>query len=182
MAIAWATFQAALWGGQQDEAYTESVRAANEAVDLLQSADTTRTLDQTLYAQVLTSGVCDDGTDSATCDEVLVAMSGPGRLAVDDWFAGDRTGNPFDSPDYNAALYDSGNEAETTSQAFFEDGGEANQNGDDYELAVTILTVVLFFAGIAVVIKDRTVSWALLGVAGVLLVGAGAYVLVLPPA
>jgi len=45
MAIAWSSCQSALWGGQQDEAYTESVRAANEAVDLLQAADTARALD-----------------------------------------------------------------------------------------------------------------------------------------
>lgn len=179
VAIAWATFQAALWGGQQDEAYTESVRAANEAVDLLQSADTTRSLDQSLYVEVLTSGVC-DGADTRACDEVLVALSDPGRGAVEEWLAGDRSTNPFESPAYTDALYATGLEAKAESQRFFEDGGEANQNGDDYELAVTILTVVLFFAGIAVVLKDRTASWVLLGVAAVLLVGGGAYVVILP--
>ena len=30
VAIAWATFQSGLWGGQQDEAYTESVREADK--------------------------------------------------------------------------------------------------------------------------------------------------------
>jgi hypothetical protein len=39
---------------------------------------------------------------------------------------------------------------------------------------------VLFFAGISVVIVDRRISWALLGVASLLLVGATAYVVSLP--
>ncbi len=40
---------------------TESVRAANHAVDLLQAADTIRTLDQSLFVELVTSGVCDEG-------------------------------------------------------------------------------------------------------------------------
>jgi hypothetical protein len=66
------------------------------------------------------------------------------------------------------------------SEQFFDEAGEANENGDEFELASTILTIVLFFAGISVVIIDRRISWALLGVASLLLVGATAYVVSLP--
>lgn len=57
VAITWSTFQSGLWGGQQDEAYTESVREANNAVDQLQAADTVRTLDQSLFVVILTPDV-----------------------------------------------------------------------------------------------------------------------------
>ena len=98
MAIAWSSCQSALWGGQQDEAYTESVRAANEAVDLLQAADTARALDRSLYVEVLASGVCSDdgGGDLVACERILANMSDEGTTAVRAWLGGDTT-NPFES-------------------------------------------------------------------------------------
>lgn len=46
VAIAWSTYQAPLWGGIHDEGYTESIREASNAVDLLQAADRISALDQ----------------------------------------------------------------------------------------------------------------------------------------
>lgn len=180
IAIAWSTYQSALWGGQQDEAYTESTREASNAVDLLQAADTTRTLDQILFAQILTSGVCDDGGDD--CERVLSGMSEEGAVAVEEWLAGSRESNPFDSEPYLEALYRPGNGARLASDEFFTAAGEANRNGDDFELASTVLTAVLFFAGISVVIHGARLRVALLALAGVLLVGGSAYLVSLPPA
>jgi len=56
------------------------------------------------------------------------------------------------------------------------EAGEANDNGDEYDLAVTILTAVLFFAGISVVISDSRISWGLLVITTLLLIGATAFV------
>jgi hypothetical protein len=69
---------------------------------------------------------------------------------------------------------------QAVSQQFFEEAGEANENGDDYELASTILTAVLFFGGISVVLDDTRIAWALLTGAGVLFIGASVYVASLP--
>lgn len=183
MAIAWCTYQSALWGGQQDEAYTESVRAANEAVDLLQAADTIRALDQTLYVEVLSSGVCDDGArgDAATCERILANMSDEGTAAIGSWMSGD-TANPFESQAYTAALYGEGERARATSDEFFSQGGEANENGDNYELASTALTAVLFFAGISLVLHGSRTRWALLIIAGLLFVVGAGYAVTLPVA
>ncbi len=182
VAIAWATFQSALWDGQQDEAYTESVRAADNAVDLLQAADTIRALDQILFVEVLTSGVCDGGaqSDEIACQQVLANMSDEGAAAIDEWLGSDRATSPFESTPYLEVLYAPGEEAKVVSDRFFDDGAGANENGDNYDLASTILTVVLFFAGISVVLGDRRVSWALLVTAAVLLVGATTYIISLP--
>ena len=73
-------------------------------------------------------------------------------------------------------LYGPGEQSKLTSEQFFEATGEANENGDNFELATTVLTAVLFFAGIAAVLDDRRIAWSLLAVAGVLLVGGGGYV------
>lgn len=181
MAIAWSTYQAGLWGGQQDEAYTESVRAANNAVDLLQAADTVRTLDQSLFVEVLTSGVCDEGErgDEVVCQRVLANMSPAGAAAVDEWLSSGDS-NPFESPAYLEALYGAGEAEKLVSAQFFEEGGAANENGDNYELASTILTAVLFFAGISLVVIGDAIRWTLLGIAGLLLIGATGYVASLP--
>ena len=73
-----------------------------------------------------------------------------------------------------------GEEAKLVSQQFFEEAGEANENGDDYELAATILTAVLFFGGISVVPGDKRIAWALLTGASLLFIGASVYIASLP--
>jgi hypothetical protein len=181
MAIAWSTYQSALWGGQQDEAYTESVREANNAVDQLQAADTIRTLDQSLFVEVLTSGVCSDGgqADDVACDQILSNMSDEGAVAVGRWLDGE-VSNPFEDSTYLEVLYGPGDAARLTSDEYFADGGAANQHGDNYELVTTILTAVMFFAGISLVIGGIRTRWALLAVATLLFLGSVAYGVSLP--
>ncbi len=144
-----------MWGGLQDEGYTESVREANNAVDLLQAADTIRTLDQVLFVELITSGVCseDGGGDDVACDQVLANMSDGGVAAVEEWLAGNEPA-PFESSAYTEPLDQQGEAAKAVSEDFFLEAGEANGNGDNYELASTILTVVMFFAGVAVVLDE----------------------------
>ena len=183
VAIGWSTYQSALWGGVQDESYTESVRQANDAVDLLQAGDTIRSLDQGLFVAVVASQVCDGGelSDESACQRLLVGMSDPGAAATDEWVR-KRDTNPFQSPSYLEAIRGEGEEARLASDRSFVAAGQANENGDNYELAATILTAVLFFAGISVVLSDRRIRWALLAAASLLLVGATAYVVTLPVA
>jgi hypothetical protein len=80
VAIAWSTYQSALWGGQQDEANTESVRHASKVVDLLQVGDRIKALDQLLFIEVLTSHTCDgdEQGDRIACATVASA----GRFSV----------------------------------------------------------------------------------------------------
>ena len=181
IAIAWVTLQSDLWGGQQDEAYTDSVRQTNLAVGLLRAGDTTRALDQILFAEILTSGVCNQGerNDETACEQVLANMSDEGAAAVDEWASGN-VSNPFESPNYVDTLSAQGEEARLTSQQLFAEAGEANENGDDYELASTVLAVVLFFGGISAVMGDKRVAWALLTVAALLFIGTTVYIANLP--
>jgi len=182
MAIAWSTFQAGLWGGQQDEAYTESVREANNAVDLLQAADSIRTLDQSLFVEAFTSGVCEEGDQGnpIACERLLSAMSKEGAAAVNAWLGTDQSTNPFESPVYLEKLYGQGEAAERVSEEHFADGAAANEHGDNYELASTILTAVLFFSGMAIVIDAIRLRWSLLALAGLFLISGIAYMLTLP--
>lgn len=181
VAIAWSTYQSALWGGIQDEGYTESVREASSAVDLLQAADRIRALDQLVLVELQVSGVCEEGElgDDVSCDRLLANMSDGGRAAVDVAAAGT---NPFDSPAYVGELYSRGEAARTASDESFAEAGEANEHGDNHELAATILTAVLFFAGIATVLDDRRIALSLISAAGFLLVAGLIYSVTLPVA
>lgn len=180
LAIAWATYQSALWGGIQDERYTESAREASVAVDQLQAADRIRALDQLLFVEIRTTQVCEAGADADAerCDRLLESMSDPGRAAVGSWSEGDPS--PFDTTGYVDELYGSGNAAREASDEQFRSAGAANEHGDDHELAATILTAVLFFAGVATVVDDRRIGWSLVGAAGVFLVAGLGYSITLP--
>ncbi len=181
IAIAWSAYQSSLWGGKQDAALTESVRENNVATDLFQTADRIRTFDQTLFLELLSSGVCEEGTEDAdfVCEQIFANVSPEGVIAIDEWFDNDELA-PFDSEAYNDAIYAPGLEADESSDAFFADATAANENGDDYELASTLLATVLFFAGISVVIVWPLIRKLLLGAGAVLLVGSGVFLATLP--
>ena len=88
--------------------------------------------------------------------------------------------SPFESPAYLESLYGQGASELANSERFFEEAGKADDNGDNYEIAAMILTVVLFFAGISLVVRARGVTWALLGISGLLLIGTITYMTSLP--
>jgi hypothetical protein len=181
IAIAWSTLQSELWGGQQDEAYTESVRQANIAIGQARAADTLKALDQILFVEILTTGVCNESgqADETACEQILANLSDVGAAAVDEWLDG-TVSTPFESPTYLDTVSAQGEEARLESQRFFQEAGEANENGDDYELASTILAAVLFFGGISVVFDDKRIAWVLLAGASLLFVGVAVYIASLP--
>ena len=141
--IAWSVYQSGLWDGRQAAAQTMSVNTTTESVDELQIADTTKALDQTLFIEMFTSGSCDDeGGDDFVCDQIFANMSPEGEAAVNAWFDNDDL-VPVESEAYLDALYAEGNELAEEGVRFFEEAGQANQNGDDYDLASTVLTLVV---------------------------------------
>jgi hypothetical protein len=179
IAVAWASFQSSLWGGIQDSKLTESVLVGNEATDAFQQGDTIQSLDQVLFVEYLT--LTFSGGDPDLAEFVLSNMSPEGQAATAEWFESDLE-RPFDSETYQNALYSTGLELQEDSAGLFEEAATANENADKYDLATTILALVLFFAGIATLISRREVTMALLGVSAVLLVGSVIYVLTLPTA
>lgn len=179
IAVAWASFQSSLWGGVQDSKLTESVLVGNEATDAFQQADTIQSLDQVLFVEYLTQTFSDGDPDLA--EFILSNMSPEGQAATEEWFENDLE-RPFDSESYQDALYSTGLELQEESAGLFDEAATANETADKFDLAATILALVLFFAGIATLIGRREVTVALLLVSVVLLVGSVVYVLTLPTA
>lgn len=174
VAISFSAFQTALWGGVQDQQLALSIQSNSTAVDAYQKADTTVTFDQTLFIELLVSEVCNPDPelfDEFTCEQIFGGMSQEGLTAYDVW-VGNNELFPFDSPEYLAALYTEGDLAIEDSDSYFDEARQANNNGDEYELASTILTMVLFFSGISLVVRRTSLQKWLLTGASLLLVGS----------
>jgi hypothetical protein len=185
VAISFSAYQAALWGGIQDETLTDSVLTSNESVDLYQNADTKLTSDQALFIEILTSGACDEEEDLneidalSVCGQIFGGLSEEGQRAVEVWTKSEDE-FPFRTTEYEDSLYGPGEELEELSLEFFADAKAASKNGDGYELASAFLTTVLFFAGISLVVRSTLLRLILLAGSSVILVGSTAYLLTLP--
>lgn len=188
VAISFSAYQAALWGGIQDETLIDSVLTSNGSVDLYQLADTKLTSDQALFIEILTSGACDEEEDLneidalSVCGQIFGGLSEEGLRAVKVWDESEDEFHefPFRTTEYDDSLYGPGDELAEKSRVFFGDAKAASKNGDGYELASAFLTTVLFFAGISLVVRRRLVRLILLAGSSVILVGSTAYLLTLP--
>ena len=180
MLIAWNALQSSLWGGEQAKATTDAVLTSNAANDSYQLADGVKILDQLLFVEVFTSGVCDEGeaADEEACDQILNNMSPPGLDAASAWFDGEQF--PFESDAYSTEIYSEADALDVESNEFVVAADQANTNADRYDTASTILATVLFFAGISLVVAWRRLRIVLLGIASVVLLGSAVYVVTLP--
>lgn len=179
--IAWNALQSSLWSGEQAKATTDAVLTSNASNDSYQLADGIKTLDQLLFVEIFTSGVCDDGenADEVACDQILNNMSPPGQEALVAWFDNDDL-LPFDSDAYFEEIYSDAEALDVESNEFVVAADQANTNADRYDTASTTLATVLFFAGISLVIAWRRLRIVLLGIASVILIGSAVFVATLP--
>lgn len=182
LAIAWSSLQSSLWGGEQATATTQSVLTSDEANDLFQQADGIKTLDQILFVDFLTNCTSDDvdASDDYACEQIVGNMSEPGQEAFAAWAEEEDQFLPFETDEYNDTIYGDAEAGLADSDALFAEAGDANTNGDRYETAASSLAMVLFFAGISLVIGWVRLRWVLLGIAAVILVWAGVYLAGLP--
>ncbi len=81
--------------------------------------------------------------------------------------------------DYYAAVLTEGNQAFADADKRFDEGREANDTGDTFDLIGVIYTVGLFFAGIALVFKSN-LRWIMLYLGVAVFVGATIYLFLVP--
>jgi hypothetical protein len=175
--IAWTTYQAGLWGGVQDTRNTASALSIVDAADDLGRADSTSSLDQLLFVDWIVR--LDDADPDA--DLLFSQMSPEGQDASLQWLDNDEV-RPFDIPAYVYAIYGEGIAKRDAAFGLFDAAADANQNGDDYTLAATIVALVLFLSGVSLVLKGGTTRIILMVGSGAVLVGVTVYVLGLPRA
>lgn len=173
--IAWTTYQSQLWGGVQDTRNTQSALEIVDAADDLGRADAERSLDQLLFGDYILRPDLDEA------ELLLSQMSDEGRIASERWWVTEEA-RPFDGDAYVFGVYGEGLAKRQAAFSLFDSATEANQNGDDYVLAATIIALVLFLAGVSLVLKGRLTRTVLVAGSGVILAVVAVYVAGLPRA
>ncbi|WP_353987751.1 hypothetical protein [Ruicaihuangia caeni] len=170
---AWATFQAALYGGMTDSSYAKGQSAQTEAESLYLEANQLFVQDVQTFARLTELTVDMENPDPAiaaaastkfdtlhfvSVDEVLdAAMIWSQEQDAADGYVG-----PFDSEEYFAARFGAWQEQDSASAAMIEEGDLYNAYSDRLELNTTLMAITLFLLGVAAVVKRRRTQWTLI--------------------
>lgn len=174
---AFSAYRAALTDGDALQGYTESSQALNDANFFFQQTNQQYAFDQAVFLDF--AGALQAG-DEERADYIYTLMDPHLQEAVDWWVEQEDVASPFHEADGNPYAVpdaDAGPELQETANARFAEGKEADEQGDQFELAGVFLTVTLFFAGIGPLFKGRRIRRLLLGMAVVTLVGGTAFLL-----
>jgi hypothetical protein len=175
VAAAWSGYQASRWGGVQSTKYSEagalrveSTRASNQAGQITQ-------VDIGLFTNWVNAFAAEDQKLAAFYED---RFRNDFKISFNDWLATNPVKNenapksPFDMPSYVVPQTIEANELEIKAEQTFNEGKDANQQGDDYVLNTVFLASVLFLSGIAAKVawQPARLSLVLLGII-MLLVG-----------
>lgn len=171
---AWSAFQANKWNGIQQLSLNDATAARTEVVAEVNILSQFVTTDQSLFLLWLDAELNDRPRTVAYLEQ---AFSPEFKTSFDRWRAeqaSDPTGvnpTPFDSRYFDdledGGLFDRGQQLEESAGAATAAGSEANRNSDNYVLVTVLVSLTLFFAGIATKFSGLRSQLTLLGLAGV---------------
>jgi hypothetical protein len=186
---AWAAFQSVLWGGNQATAFAEANRLQTEASRLEIVAMQRQSAAVTVAHAWLNATVGGDTTRAQFYERHLQPAQ---RKLFNEWRARlpadlqsakpDLTQPPIPLPDILSPGREAAEAASAKAAAAFQEGQTANDIGDRFTFTTVILSLVLFLAGTGQLLRARLARNAVIGLAGVLLVGSAAYALTIPRA
>jgi len=171
---AYSAFQGALEDGNSLDKYTLSAKLTSDANGYYSDGKQQFGQDLALFTQfqiLVETG--DEGTAQVLRDNLFSPAL---AAAYEPWFAlGDASPpTPLDMEEYVLDDYIEGDALTEQSEAAFAEAQKANEDGDKFELASVFLAVALFLAGIASLLKQRTIQAAMLA-GSVLLIVPGIY-------
>jgi hypothetical protein len=158
---AFSAWQATLWGGVQATSYAEASSKRLQSNAALTTALTEISYDATSFA--LGAAEYFRGDEEAVQFFVERLFREEFKPAVEVWLATEPLKNPeapktpFLLPEYKNANQEKSERLQEEAEAKFEEGKDANKNGDDYILATVLFASVLFFAGITTKFKSPRV-------------------------
>jgi hypothetical protein len=201
IAIAWAGFQSAKWGGVQATNFSQAGAARTESVRFSTLSGQLSSVDVTTFLSWLNavvadidSGYIDAPEDSADYVPTPDTLSGfiferfrdEFKPAVQAWLATspfedpDAPPVPFQMPEYQLAAADEAEALLAVAEQESSEAGEANQTSDNYVVSAVIFAAALFFAAMSSKLTKQRYKTAALGIAAVILLGTVIYVLTLP--
>jgi hypothetical protein len=183
LATAWSAYQARQWTGEQSQGYS-----AGTAARIGQNRAAARAgLQQQVDIATLIQWIDAQSQRDATLAAFYRARFRPEfKPAFAAWLATRPFGNqeaqptPFAVPQYRLAATAAAERLERTAAAASERAKDANQRADNYMLAVVLFASALFFAGISTKLEIWGVRLAMLGMAGLLLIGAVIWIATFP--
>lgn len=201
VAIAWAGFESAKWGGVQATDFSQAGAARTESVRFSTLAGQQATVDVVTFINWLNTAVEDieDGLieEPASGDGYQPT---PGTLsgfyferfrdeftpAVRAWLDTtpfqnpDAPSGPFDMDEYELAATAQAVELQNEADAKAADAGDANQTSDNYVLTAVLFATALFFAALASRLSVARYRYASLIIATIVFLGTTIYILSLP--
>lgn len=185
---AWASYQAALWSGEQASHYARASAKTTEASRLSIIEGQLVGIDGLMFKSWL-EAAADDDEDRMLFFERrfspdLKAVFGPWRAR----YPGDlhQYSTAADAPDtFPRPVHAEGVQARALQRAAnteFAQGETANAHSDRYVATTVVLSLVLFLGGISASLTRRSVRWGLLTLAATVGVGAVVVILRLPVA
>ncbi|MGW6227161.1 hypothetical protein ACWFQT_08610 [Cellulosimicrobium cellulans] len=170
---AWSGFEASKWGGEMSIAFSRASTQRIEASTERAHADTARSIDLQVFSLWLEAYA----TGDTELEEFTRARFTPHfQPAFDEWLASRPLRNPDAAPSPFAldAYVPPGAveavEADERADALFAQALVNNQRGDNYTLTTVLFALVLFFGAFAGRFRSERASWAMVGLACVVLV------------
>jgi len=170
---AWCSFQASQLGDVVQRSFSEGIRAADAASQAYNTAVASDISDQTLFLEFAKAAQADD---EDTALYVLETLMTPELAAAVNWWIEQPDDSGFDSPfveenpEWSNALYDEAAALDDSSQDYFDQAEETDNVADSFDLLTVILTIALFFLGIAGLSRQRKVMIGLSAVGSVIIV------------
>jgi len=171
-----AAYQAALKDGEALAGYTRSTAALTEAGRLYGQATQTQVGDRQLFTEFAIT-VQDDNPASAQVATYLRTLMRPELDAAVDWWIDSDAATPFEDGDgspYAVAELEQAEERSAEAAAAFDAASQADDDGDEFELAAVLLAITLFFGGIATLFSRYVISVSLLVISGLALLAGSA--------
>lgn|GEM_PF-609215 len=193
VATAYASFQAALYGGMQASSYSKGGAAQTEAESLYLEANQQFLQDGQILVRMTELSIEMESSDVALAEAasakfdalVFTAVSEDLQAAID-WSVGENEADPDsythpqDSEDYQTALFGPWSELDTESERMLAEGDSHNSLGDRLTLNTVLMAISLFLLGVAAVLNNRRAQWILIAVGTGIFVIAAALTAVVP--
>ena len=170
---AWCSFQASQLGDVVQRSFSEGIRDADAASQAYNTAIANDISDQTLFLEFAKAAQADD---EDTALYVLETLMTPELRSAVEWWIEQPDDSGFDSPfveenpEWSNALYEEAAALDQSSQDYFDLAESTDNTADAFDLLTVILTIALFFLGIAGLSRQRKVMIGLAAVGSVIIV------------
>lgn len=179
IATAFAAFKASLVGDEVISNYNQGIRKVDEASQLYNEGNQYQAQDQQVFLEWIKAIQVGDVDLADYIQQNL--MSQELLAGLEWWEQSPDAPTPFvpENPDYFLVQYDEAVALDEEVDAHFAAAAEADDENDQFELVTVLLAIVLFFLGLAGVIKRKGLQNGLMAVGALGLVGSLALLVML---